>query len=169
MKIGKYDPSEFVIPEFDSTGRSVRIGVRVQPLLNQALSDIVASGKFPFETTGDVVRWSLNRSVNELGVMEKCTKVLPFLGVAVLIAQVNIDTNGFQELFAKVDEVVRELLSSDFHQSRAGVVVKAIQDVFLSMPSSRDRSRALNKIQRQWGHLLTGSVQSSDQSKGEHQ
>lgn len=81
----KCDPSEFTTPASDPNGRSVRIFVRVPPLLNQAISDVLKSGKFPFETASDVVRWSLNRGVKELDAKESCTNVIPFLEIAAIL------------------------------------------------------------------------------------
>jgi hypothetical protein len=60
----KYDPSEFVVPGSDQSGRNVRIALRVPPLLNRAIGDVRKSGKFPFETRDDIVLWH-PKSFNE--------------------------------------------------------------------------------------------------------
>lgn len=54
----KHDPSEFVIPGSDRSGRSVPIALPV-PLLNRAVEDVRKSANFPFETRDDIVLWCL--------------------------------------------------------------------------------------------------------------
>jgi hypothetical protein len=171
MAITRRDPSEFNIPEFDQNGHSVRIIVRVTPLLNQAIKDIVSSGKFPFELQDDLIRWSLHQGVKELGSLESCTSVIPFLEIGVMLAQINMDLKRFEELFTKLDKVVLELMSSGYLHARARKLVSAIQELILSLPSSRDRSWALSRLRQKWGHLLISTAvraNCSDVEAGHH-
>jgi hypothetical protein len=151
MRHEKHDPSQFMIPESDHKGRSVRIIVQVPPLLNKAVNEIISSGKFPFGLKDDLVRWSLHQGVKELGAIESCTSAIPFLEMGVMLAQINMDLKRFEELFDKLDKVL--LL-----QARARNLVAAIQELILSLPSSRDRSWALSRLRQKWGHLLLSTI-----------
>jgi hypothetical protein len=158
MKGKRYDPSQFMIPESDQNGRSVRIVVQVPPLLNNAIKEIVSSGKFPFVMKDDLIRWSLHNGVKELGALESCTSAIPFLEMGVMLAQINMDLKRFEELFDKLDKVLLGLMASSYLQARARNLVAAIQELILSLPSSRDRSWALSRLRQKWGHLLLSTI-----------
>jgi len=120
----------------------------------KVISEIISSGKFPFELKDDLIRWSLHQGVKELGAMESCTSALPFLEIGVLITQWKMDVDRFAELFTKLDKVVLALSTSSFQEMRARRLVSAIEELILSLPPSRDRGWALSKLRRSWGHLL---------------
>ena len=119
MRYEKHDPSQFMVPESDHNGRSVRIIVQVPPSSNKVINEIVSSGKFPFEIKDDLVRWSLHQGVKELAAMESCTSAIPFLEMGVMLAQMNMDLKRFEELFAKLDKVLFGLMASSYLQARA--------------------------------------------------
>jgi hypothetical protein len=154
----KYDPSEFVIPGSDQSGRSVRIALRVPPLLNRAIGDVRKSGKFPFETRDDIVLWCLYDGLRKLQSMEACVNVMPVLEITVMLTQMNFDLKRFKEFFAKLDGAILRLCNSGYQKPTAHRVVKAIEELVLCMPSSRDRNWFLQELRRRWGHLLIGST-----------
>jgi hypothetical protein len=154
----KYDPSEFVIPGSDQSGRSVRIALRVPPLLNRAIGNVRKSGKFPFETRDDIVLWCLYDGLRRLQSMEACVSVMPMLEITVMLARMDFDLKRFQEFFAKLDGAILRLCKSGYQTQTARRVVKAIEELVLCMPSSRDRSWFLQELRRRWGHLLIGST-----------
>jgi hypothetical protein len=155
----KYDPSEFVIPSSDQNGRSVRIALPVPPLLNRAVKDVRKSGKFPFETRDDIVLWCLYDGLKKLQSMEACVNVMPMLEITVMLARMDFDLKRFQEFFAKLDGAILRLCKSGYQIQTARRVVKAIEELVLCMPSSRDRNWFLQELRRRWGHLLIGSTE----------
>jgi hypothetical protein len=155
---GKYDPSEFVFPSYDHNGQSKRICVRVPPLVDQALDKVRASGKFPFEIKDDVILWCLYEGLRKLESMEACVSVMPMLEITVLLARIDFDIKRFQEFFAKLDAAILRLCNSGYQTHSARRVVKAIEELVLCMPSSRDRNWFLQELRRRWGHLLIGST-----------
>jgi hypothetical protein len=157
--IGKYDPSEFVFPSYDHNGRSKRICVRVPPLLDQALDKVRASGKFPFEIKDEVILWCLHDGLRKLQTMEACVSVLPMLEITVMLARMDFDLRRFQEFFAKLDGAILRLCKSGYQTQSARRLVKAIEELVLCMPSSRDRNWFLQELKRRWGHLLIGSTE----------
>jgi hypothetical protein len=155
----KYDPSEFVIPGSDQNGRSVRIALRIPPLLNRAIEGVRKSAQFPFEIKDDVILWCLYDGLRKLESMEPCVSVTPLLEIAVMLARMDFDLKRFQEFFAKLDGAILRLCNSGYQTQTARRVVKAIEELVLCMPSSRDRNWFLQELRRRWGHLLVGSTE----------
>src|ERR1700747_1765454 len=156
---GKYDPSEFLIPSSDQNGRSLRIALRVPHLLNRAIEDLRKSCKFPFETRAEIIVWCVYDGLRKLQSMEPCVSVTPLLEIAVMLARMDFDLKRFQEFFAKLDSAILRLCNSGYQTPTARRVVKAIEELVLCMPSSRDRHWFLQELRRRWGHLLIGSTE----------
>jgi hypothetical protein len=159
METGRHDPSEFIFPSYDLDGRSVRICVRVSLSLNQAIEGVIESRKFPFEIRNDLVLWCLYEGLRKLESMEACVGVMPMLEITVMLARMDFDLKRFQEFFAKLDGAILRLCSSGYQTQSARRVVKAIEELVLCMPSSRDRNWFLQELKRRWGHLLIGSTE----------
>jgi len=159
METGRHDPSEFIFPSYDLDGRSVRICVRVSLSLNQAIEGVIESRKFPFEIRNDLVLWCLYEGLRKLESMEACVSVMPMLEITVLLARMDFDLRRFQEFFAKLDGAILRLCNSGYQTQTARRVVKAIEELVLCMPSSRDRNWFLQELRRRWGHLLIGSTE----------
>jgi hypothetical protein len=159
METGRHDPSEFIFPSYDLDGRSVRICVRVSLSLNQAIEGVIESRKFPFEIRNDLVLWCLYEGLRKLESMEACVSVMPMLEITVMLARIDFDLKRFQEFFAKLDGAILRLCKSGYQTQTARRVVKAIQELVLCMPSSRDRNWFLQELRRRWGHLLVGSTE----------
>lgn len=156
---GKYDPSEFVFSGYDHNGRSKRIGVRVPPLLDQALDKVRASGKFPFQIKDDVILWCLHDGLRKLQSMEACIDFMPMLEITVMLTQTNFELNRFQDFFEKLDGAILRLCNSGYQTASARRLARAIEELVLCMPSSRDRNWFLRGLRRRWGHLLIGSTE----------
>jgi hypothetical protein len=152
------DPSEFLFPSYDPDGQSARICVRIPDSLNQAIDAVMESRKFPFEIRNDLVLWSLFEGLRKLQSMEACVSVMPMLEITVMLARMDFDLKRFQEFFAKLDGAILRLCKSGYQTHSARRVVKAIEELVLCMPSSRDRNWFLQELRRRWGHLLTSSA-----------
>ena len=155
----KCDPSEFLFPSYDPNGRSVRICTRIPASLNQAIEAVMESRKFPFEIRNDLVRWCLYEGLRKLDSMEACVSVMPMLEITLMLARMDFDLKRFQEFFAKLDGAILRLCKSGYQTHSARRVVKAIEELVLCMPSSRDRNWFLQELRRRWGHLLVGSTE----------
>src|ERR1700751_1981315 len=155
---GRCDPSEFVFPSNDFDGRSIRLRLRVPHLLDRALNKVRESGKFPFELKDDVIRWCLYEGLRKLDSMEACVSLMPLLEMTVTLAQAKFDLEMFQDFFTKLDTAILRLGDSGYQTQSARRLVKAIEELVLCMPLSRDRNRYLRGLRKRWGHLLTSSA-----------
>ena len=126
--------------------------------MDQALEKVRASGRFPFEIKSDVILWCVHDGLKKLQSMEACVSVMPMLEITVMLARMDFDLKRFQEFFAKLDGAILRLCNSGYQTPTARRVVKAIEELVLCMPSSRDRSWFLQELRRRWGHLLIGST-----------
>jgi hypothetical protein len=153
------DPSEFFFPSYDPDGQSARICVRIPDSLNQAIDAVMESRKFPFEIRNDLVLWCLYEGLRKLESMEACVSVMPMLEITVLLARMDFDLKRFQEFFAKLDAAILRLCNSGYQTHSARRMVKAIEELVLCMPSSRDRNWFLQELRRRWGHLLIGPTE----------
>jgi hypothetical protein len=127
--------------------------------MDQALNKLSESGKFPFEIKHDVIRWCLHEGLRTLQSMEPCVSVTPLLEMAVMLARMDFDLKRFQNFFAKLDSAILHLCNSGYQTQSARRVAKAIEELVLCMPSSRDRNWFLQELRRRWGHLLIGSTE----------
>lgn len=157
--IPKLDTEEFIVPGYDPTGRTVRIYLQTPPALNQALDEIMKSGKFPFKSKDDAFRWCVLRGIKVLRSMGAYISILPILEMTVLLGSTQLKLKMFEEFFDKLDGAILELLTSGFQEQRARKLVKAIEELILCMPSSSDRGLYLGELRRRWGHLLTVPVE----------
>jgi hypothetical protein len=159
MGTGRHNPSEFIFPSYDLDGGSVRICVRVSLSLDQAIEGVVESRKFPFGIRNDLVLWCLYEGLRKLESMEACVSVMPMLEITLMLARMDFDLKRFQEFFAKLDGAILRLCNSGYQTHSARRVVKAIEELVLCMPSSRDRNWFLQELRRRWGDLLIGSTE----------
>jgi hypothetical protein len=71
-----YDPSEFNIPPWDHTGRSVKIRTRLQFAQSLAIAAILASRRFPYTSRAAFIRHAIQRHIYWLGVLENVPGVM---------------------------------------------------------------------------------------------
>ncbi len=154
MATQELDIEEFIVPAHDASGRSVRVYFRIPPLMGSVLSDVMSSGKFPFQTKEDVCRWSLYQGIKALEAKEHFSGAVPILDIMVLLVRARWPLQTLDEFFAKLDRAILELLTSGYQEKRARRLVRAIQELILCMPSSADRGLYLSELRRRWAHLL---------------
>ena len=117
---GGFDPEvdsgyisfDFIIPGSDHQGHSERIYCRVQPQHARALSKILSGHKFPFRTTGDVMRWCV---VSGLKVLDRMDPMPGFVGMADMINEVlrqQLYMQEFQSMFGTMTTVIQQHVSS---------------------------------------------------------
>ena len=68
---GKYNPDEFIVPAQDTKGHSVRETVRVSNELQRDIQIIIESRKFPYKTSGDLLRHAVTRHLEWLHRVEE--------------------------------------------------------------------------------------------------
>lgn len=152
---------DFVVPGQDSKGHSHRVQCRVMPAHYRALSMIYTSKKFPFRTMGDVVRWCIDKGIRELGTIVKTEKIESVISQADTIKDILAEEAYQHEFMATFDSLAKTVSLHTASQAvgEARRVVAIIRQRIEKMPEGYWRTRHLDEMKRQFGHLLdSGSV-----------
>jgi hypothetical protein len=152
-----YDADEYIVPARDLNGRSVRLCLRVPPLLDRMLKELVKSGKSPFKEKADAARWCINHGVETLESLIPSASIFPVLRMSLLLTRANIHRNAFNEFFVKLDGVMVQLSAHSYLYERSRRLINAIEELILCMPSSHHRCLYHGELRQRWGHFLGGS------------
>lgn len=154
----KLNSEEFHVPSHDLNGSTIRLLVGLPPKLDKAIVAAIASRKFPFGTKEDVIRWCVFEGVRNLESMGACISELPLVEILTIITRTEVGIKKFENFFSKLDRALIELTTSGYQEHSARRLVRAVQELVLCLPSSRDRSWFLSELRRRWGHLLIGPL-----------
>lgn len=164
---GGYNPADFVIPASDHQGHSERIYCRVQPQHDRAISVLMKSGKFPFRTPGDFMRWSVVRG---LQVCHYLDPMPGFLGAADAITEILRQEVYLQELtsmFQKMESVMATHVANGAHGEARKLLttiltrVRAIDEPYWKRKCEED-------VMKRFGHLLEGKAGAGRGKAGLH-
>lgn len=150
---GDYNPADFIIPASDHQGHSERLYFRAQPQHERALSVIMKSRKFPFRTSGDMLRWSFVRG---LKVLNHLDPMPGFLGAADAIGEIlkqEIYLQEFMHLFGTMEKVIQSHIAAG-----AGGEARRLLSVVLAQLEKIDepywKKKAQKEVRQRFGHLL---------------
>lgn len=160
---GGYNPADFVIPASDHQGHSERVWCRIQPQHDRAMSVVMKSGRFPFRTTGDCMRWCIVRGLSVLNALEPMPG---FIGAADAITEILRQEAYLQELtsmFAKMESVINAHVAAGAHGEARKLLttiltrVRAIEEPYWKKKCEDD-------VIKRFGHLL--EVKGTGRGKG---
>lgn len=171
----RYDPKEFIWPASDDKGQSRKIWCRLPPMVEHQMEVIVASKKFPYTFTSDLVRHAIIRHLGWLLRMES--------GITSYIQQ--IDAMGqvlghveqqqrFSELADRVDRVIGDLVGEGTDGRKEAL--KLLHSLLQQLNGMEDgywKDRTKDRILRKHGGLLdmtvedAGDVSLTDDGEGE--
>jgi len=153
---GGYAPFDFVIPGSDHQGHSERVYCRVQPQHARALSKILTSKRFPFRTTGDIMRWCIIRGMK---VLDRLEPMPGFLGMAETINEVlrqQLYLQEFTSMFSTMTQVIQQHISA----GAEGEARKLLSVVLGHIRKMEDepfwRKKAEEEVKARFGHLMEG-------------
>lgn len=152
---GDYNPADFVIPASDHQGHSERIFCRIQPQHDRAISVIMKSKRFPFRTTGDLVRWAVVRGVKVLNRMEPAQS---FIGMADAINETlrqEMYLQEFMQMFGTMTTVIQTHISN----GAEGEARKLLATVLGSVRKIEEeywKGKCETEIGNRFGYLLEG-------------
>lgn len=149
----KYDSADFIIPARDSKGESMRVWVRIQPGHDRALSVILNSKKFPFKTTGDILRWCVHRGLAKLEKMEGLPSVTQQVEAMLGVLRDEEFQLEFQAVLALTNNVIQRHVAEGSLGEARRVIAKLKSDID-KMPEGYWRTKYQTAIRTQFGHLL---------------
>lgn len=130
-QVGPIGPADLMVGAVDDKGHSAVIpAIRVPPIMHYQITRIVQSGKYPWKTTADFVRWTMVEGLTKLshlsadGLLSDANSRMRAMLEVLSAEQVYQD---FGEMIGKSKEVVEELERLGYHQ-RAKRTIKALAD-----------------------------------------
>lgn len=153
---GNWNPSDFIISGQDHQGHSERIFCRVQPQHERAGQIIMKSGKFPFKTHGDLVRWAYVRG---LKVLDRLEPMPGFMGAADSITEILRQESYYQE-FHLMFAVMEKVMNIHISNGAKGEARKLLSKILLKVRGIDDdhwRKTCEKDIKQRFGHLLEGA------------
>jgi hypothetical protein len=152
----KYQEEDFIIPAQDTKGHSERVFCRVQPGIARDLRIIVQSRKFPFRTSGDVLRLATKLIVEMLQKMEAMPSVS---GQVEAIIKVVRDEQFYQEFVATYEEVnkaVNRYIGAG-EEGQARRLIMLVRDQINLMPKGYWKSKYGKELNQKFGYLMKGA------------
>jgi hypothetical protein len=150
-----YRPEDFICSPADSRGVSYRVTCRVMPDIEKGLDQMVASGKFPFQTRGDVMRWCFREGLRALGKMDPVTSVTKRIDLVSSILAEETAHAEFMHIFDAIEENVNKYMADQAHEQAVRVIALAKHN-FEQMPEGHWRERYLKELQKRFGQLMQG-------------
>ncbi len=150
---GDYNPADFIISAQDHQGHSERIYCRVQPQHARHVSVIHKSGKFPFRTEGDLMRWAVIRG---LKVLDKLDQTNGFIQAADAINEIMRQQTYMQEftdMFANMEKVVSKYVS-DGDKGEARKLLSTVLVKVRAIEEPHWKKKCEAEVLRRFGHLL---------------
>jgi hypothetical protein len=151
-----YNPADFIIPGSDHQGHSERVYCRVQPQHARAMSKILAAHKFPFRTTGDLMRWCIVRGVR---VLDKMRPMPGFIGAADAINEV-LKQQLYMQEFLAMFQTMTSVIQTHIANGAEGEARKMLSVVLGHIRRMEDepywRKKAEDEVRLRFGHLMEG-------------
>lgn len=153
---GPHAPESFIIPSRDSKGESVRIWTHIQPGFDRAIALAVNSRKFPFKTPGDVYRLAVYWCLKHLEELEPTLSVTGQVEAMLEVLRSEEAAVEFNEFLMRADAIIKRHMREGAHTEARRIVADLRQKV-LAMPKGYWRTKYLDTLQEQFGHLIDGS------------
>lgn len=155
---GRYSPDSFIIPGQDNNGNSIRLFCRIMPLLSRSLDIIHGSGKFPFKSKGDVMRWCVKRGVEVLEEMEPMPgSVTAQVDAMIYALQGEQAAHQFLTLFNVMGATVGEHIQAQALGEARRVISDMIR-MIKAIDNEYWRGRYLEELDKRFGYLLKGDI-----------
>lgn len=150
-----YNPADFIISGSDHQGHNERIFARVQPQHSRTIGLITKSGKFPFRTEGDLIRWCVVRG---LRVLDRLDPTPGFIGAADAITEIlrqEMYLQEFVSMFAQMEKVIAAHVAAGADREARKLLGTVMQKI-RAIDEPHWRRRCEEDINRRFGHLMEG-------------
>lgn len=151
----KYDLQEFLVDSSDSKGHSTPLGTRCTYGQVRSVQELLATKKFPYKTTSDLLRHALYRHIEWLCKLEPEIKInLSYLQIANDIARTSQMHLEFLATIRTVGSMVDQLIREGM-RVEARSMVREIISTLEDHPSTESWKKMLIKeIKKGFGHLF---------------
>ena len=149
-----YNPNDFIVPASDDKGHSIRLQCRCNRAYARRIAVIISSGKFPYQTSSDLIRDAIHRHLNLLSELEPKIPVnMASLEMVNKIINAERESIEFAKSFEKLSGNVQELLGRGAKGEASRQVLEVSHQVGRMEPGYwRDWYR--QEIKNRFGYLL---------------
>lgn len=156
VEAGVYSQKEFLLPGTDAAGHSKTFGFDCPPGYSNEVSTVLASKRFPYKTSGQLMRHALHRHLvwltklegdlpNDLELLESAGQMIAHQEL--LLDQVRV--------MNQLSDVVVALLAQPGLRGEAVRMVWDFREKMQKLDEPAWRERMLTEIEGRWGNLLT--------------
>lgn len=164
---GGLDPAQFRVSGVDSKGHTTRVWASTQPMHKQTLDIIVQSKKFPYRTTGDLIRHALVRHIHWLEKIHKplssVTGALDAMNALLRDAEFRAE---FTEYLGRLNKQIKEMVAEGDVPAARRLLLETLRCVD-TMPEGYWRDKYIAAIREQHKDLLENMPKASFANFGE--
>lgn len=151
----KYTEEDFIIPAQDTKGHSERIFVRCQPGHVRDLNVIVNSKRFPFKTSGDILRLAIKQMIQELSRMEPIPSVAQQVNTVIQLVRDEQFHQEFNECFDQIARSMDRYINGGAKDQARRLLIK-IKNQFDEMPDGYWKVKYLKELGVRYKDYLHG-------------
>lgn len=153
-RIIDYDPAEFFVPSADQQGHNDQYRFRAPKGYNRRMAEILASHKFPFVTSTDILRYALHIGLRRLDHMEPSSTVQQQLEmIRVLMSEAQFQQD-FMDLYAEAERVINRYIQQEDRASARNLVARALAHIRKMPDETNWRAKYEKQLLEKYGWLL---------------
>lgn len=148
--------TEFLVPGRDGNGVSARIWCNVVPAINRMMDGILTTGRFPFRSKGDIMRWCMKIGLDRLAFMTpEVGDLSTEVNAVINLLQRELHRQEFATIFHSMTLMV-DAHSNAGELDEARDLVREIYGLLSQITNERWRGKYLTEINSKFGHLMSG-------------
>lgn len=153
-KVKDYDPAEFFVESTDHQGHNDQYRFRAPKGYNRRMDEIIASKKFPFVTSSDILRYCLHIGLRRLDRMEASSTVQQQLEVMRQIMAEARFQQEFVDTYKALEKVIERHLEQDDRGAARNVVSRILHQIRRMPDETNWRKRYEDELMQRYGALL---------------
>lgn len=158
-RVKDYDPAEFFVPATNAQDHSDQYRFRAPRGYNRRISEIVTSGKFPFRTSTDFLRWCLHHGCKRADMLEPSSTVQQQLEMMRLLLGEAKFQQDFIDMFAEAEPVIQRYIDQDDKGAARNLVARLLMHIRKMPDETNWRGKYEQELRRRYGWLI-------DEAKG---
>ena len=150
---GDYDADDFIIPSSDEKGHSVRLGFRAPPGYSRRIDVCIASKKFPYKTSSDLLRHALDRQLKWLAKQGDLDLEMTRLDLVNDLIRRERELLDFADSFRRLGDTVTELERRGAGKEAKALLMNVLKQLSEMAPNSLT-TWYKDEITKRFGHLI---------------
>ncbi len=165
-----FDPAEFITPSSDSKGHSVAFHFRAAGSTDRGIKQVVASRRFPYITTSDLIRHAIMRHLDWLTQIADLPQVRSTIAMMKLEhdhIRREIEEQAMEEHFKLVQQNIQNLTTKAGGMNEARRAVSRALSIVRQMPEGFYRDRHLVRLESEFSHIMEDKPKPGSRSDDE--